>query len=163
MKKYIKVIALIIALTCILSCFMISSFATPVGNEYNLDTYTVNGSRGYFQSNFAYNRNTNCIMRGETKVVPSTNKGRQVMILQGASGIFDQDDLNTDSVGSSTIVNTITYSNVGYLASGVSGNIRHLVTDSSGTLVAECKYIGTWASPTEGWDYTVLVTNYNLD
>lgn len=162
MKKYIKVIALVIALACILSCFMISSFATPVGSEYNLDTYTVNGSRGYFQSNFAYNRNTNCIMRGETKAV-SANEGLQVMVLQGISGVLAQHSDDTDSAGSSTLVNTITYSNIDYLAAGVSGSIRHLISNSVVPRVAECKYIGTWASPTEGWDYIVLVTNHNLD
>ena len=46
MKKYIKFIAFVVMLACLMSMNIISAFAAN-GNFYNLDTYTINNTRGY--------------------------------------------------------------------------------------------------------------------
>ncbi len=104
MKKYIKFIAFVVMLACLMSMNIISAFAAN-GNFYNLDTYTINNTRGYCESNFVFNVNTNCILRGEFKVVEQ-RYGALIITVYGDDyngedhGFYDEDSANTDEYGS---------------------------------------------------------------
>ena len=146
-------------IACLTSATVLPSFAA-IGSDYHTDPYELNGSRGYCESNFAFNANVNYIMYGETKVVGgSTCTGTLTVRVHNASGsVLHEGD---PASGTGTLSSSITQSDFEEISSTTQCYIQHIVKDS-GTKKVDCKYRGYWDSPTTGWDYIVRVTGDGL-
>lgn len=165
MKKYIKFIAFVVMLACLMSMNIISAFAAN-GNFYNLDTYTINNTRGYCESNFVFNVNTNCILRGEFKVVEQ-RYGALIITVYGDDyngedhGFYDEDSANTDEYGS-TLVLSYTLSSSELYSNGIdNGSVGDIMHTIPGEVL--CTYRGIWNSLTNGWSQAVLIQSRGLN
>ncbi len=160
MKKLgFRIAVMMISFICLFNTLTFS-LSAAVGCDYNFDTYTLGGSNGYFESNYAYNANINCIMYAETRVVNyPTYTGSLSMLLytqtSGAGNPLASDYITTGDVSSPLITNRITYTDLTLLVSGSYGDIHHKVYNSYGTVIQQCKYRGVWYSSALGWDFAV--------
>lgn len=158
-KKFVKFVSFALMVTCLLSATILPSFAAN-GSYYKTKTYTLNGTRGYCESNFAYNRATNCIMYGETRVVDGYS-GTLTLQLNGVGFIIGLREKNTQTDGfllSDTYTLDINEYGAGSLTSGCQGYVIHEI----GSQVL-CKYRGIWSSFEDGWSECYLADYRGLD
>ena len=154
-KKYVKFVSFALMVTCLLSATILPSFAAQAveGEPYNPVPYTLGGMQGYMESNFTFNQNQNCIMRGETKNVDrSQYTGSLDMYLYyantGTGNAYREVHKTHDGVGSNIITGLITYDDVSELNSSkvIYGDINHQVSSLKSSVR------GVWGDLTVGWD-----------
>ena len=164
-KRFVKLVSLALMVACLLSATILPSFAAN-GSYYNTKTYTLNGTRGYCESNFAYNAGDNSIMRAETKVVAGQAATVSSIFYAGTTSeeqtvIITREDNSTSTGGTTMSISCILDADddqAFLFWEDAYGDIVHEI----GTAV-RCHYRGFWESFEAGWKEAILIDPTGLD
>ena len=163
MRRFNKVVSLVVVLACLLSVVMVPASAAT---SYNVDTYTLNGTRGYFESNFTCNSDNDVIMFGELKNVayPTYNGVLELTALTVAGGVntIKETDIAQTRTVSYTYNSGEDESAYTDPATITEGWIDHRILDSGNSVKAMVWYRGEWSEESQ-WSNVGIYNEVGLD